>query len=395
MSSTTPVLNVSDNAIKVRFKLLSKDPENPKNSHAYLDIDTVIPARGVTAIFGHSGSGKTSLLRCIAGLEKAENGKVSIHKDSWQETWQDADYFLPVHKRSIGYVFQEASLLPHLTAQKNLAYATKRAIKHTDQAINSGFYQRVIDVMGIEGILTRYPHQLSGGERQRIAIARALLIQPRLLLMDEPLAALDHQRKQEILPYLERLHQSFDIPIVYVSHSMNEVARLADHILVLDHGKVIAEGALTEVFSRIDLPQRLEDESGVILNGKVVEKDNKWQLMRVAFADNHIWIPDCYEHFSGAHSNSNETLEKAVRIRILAKDISLSLSNHEDTSIVNRILVTVMEIKSDKDRAMSLVRLRMGSDFLVAKMTKKSVYNLNLKQDMKVWAQVKSVALVR
>ena len=375
----------TNNTLEVRFKLSTQDRNNQKASRTYLDIDTKIPACGVTAIFGHSGSGKTSLLRCIAGLEKAEQGKISIHKDSWQETWQDTDYFLPVHKRSIGYVFQEASLFPHLTAQNNLTYAIKRS----DQAVSAEFYQRVIDIMGIEGILTRYPSQLSGGERQRIAIARALLIQPRLLLMDEPLAALDHQRKQEILPYLERLHQSFDIPIIYVSHSMDEVARLADHILVLDQGKVIAEGALTEVFSRIDLPQRLEDESGVILNGRVVEKDNEWQLMRIAFADNHIWIPDSTDLLA------EEALEQAVRIRILAKDVSLSLTSHEDSSIVNRILVRVVDIKSDKDRAMSLVRLRMGSDFLVAKITQKSVYHLGLEQGIEVWAQVKSVALVR
>lgn len=374
----------TNNTLEVRFKLSTQDRENQKASRTYLDIDTKIPASGVTVIFGHSGSGKTSLLRCIAGLEKAEQGKVSIHKNSWQETWQDTDYFLPVHKRSIGYVFQEASLFPHLTAQKNLTYAIKRS----DQAVSAEFYQRVIGVMGIESILTHYPNQLSGGERQRIAIARALLIQPRLLLMDEPLAALDHQRKQEIIPYLERLHQSFDIPIIYVSHSMDEVARLADYILVLDQGKVIAKGGLTEVFSRINLPQRLEDESGVILNGHIIEKDSEWQLIKIAFANSHIWIPDSGDILS-------EPLGKSVRIRILAKDVSLSLSNHDDTSIVNRILVTVIDIKSDQDSAMSLVRLKMGNEFLVAKMTKKSVHHLELTPGIQAWAQVKSVALVR
>ena len=216
--------------MQVRFKLISAQKTT------YLDINTHIPATGVTAIYGHSGSGKTSLLRCIAGLESAPQGKLIISKNEWQETWQDTDTFMPVHKRSIGYVFQEASLFTHLSAQKNLNYAIKRA----DQKVSAEFYQRVISVMGIEDILSRYPNQLSGGERQRIAIARALLIQPRILLMDEPLAALDHQRKQEILPYLERLQQSFDIPIFYVSHSMDEVARLADHILVLDQGKVLS-----------------------------------------------------------------------------------------------------------------------------------------------------------
>lgn len=372
MSST------NKDTIQARFKLIDKKQQT------FLDIDTVIPATGVTAIFGHSGSGKTSLLRCIAGLEKAQQGRLIVNECCWQ----DADTFLPTHKRPIGYVFQEASLFPHLTALKNLTYATKRAIKHAskraDQSESSEFYQRVIEVMGIAGILNRYPSQLSGGERQRIVIARALLIQPRLLLMDEPLAALDHQRKQEILPYLERLNKSFDIPILYVSHSMDEVARLADHILVLDKGKVVAEGELTEVFSRIDLPQRLAEESGVILKGKVIEKDEHWHLMRVAFAEGHIWLPD-----------SGETLEQEVRIRVLAKDVSLALSNHQDTSIVNRIPVTVTDIKSDQDKAMSLVRLTMGTEYVVAKLTQRSVHNLNLSLGLKVWAQIKSVAIVR
>ena len=346
-----------------------------KDNTVILDIDSQIPAAGISAIFGHSGSGKTSLLRCIAGLENAKYGKLSVNGICWQ----DDHTFLPTHQRPIGFVFQEASLFPHLSAKKNLHYAMKRAARPVDKE----FYQRVIDVMGIEAILARYPNQLSGGERQRIAIARALLIQPRLLLMDEPLAALDQQRKQEILPYLERLHKSFDIPILYVSHAMDEVARLADHILVLDKGKVVAEGPLTDVFSRIDLPQRLEEESGVILNGTVVEKDKQWQLMRIAFADSHIWLPD-----------SGEALAQAVRIRILAKDVSLTLSNHQDTSIVNRIAVTVSAINSQQDNAMSLVRLTMGSEYLVAKMTQKSVHHLNLAQGMKVWAQIKSVALI-
>jgi molybdate transport system ATP-binding protein len=369
-------------SIQARFKLIDKATYKnaDKNQNAFLDIDTVIPATGVTAIFGHSGSGKTSLLRCIAGLEKAQQGRLTVNG----VCWQGADTFLPTHKRPIGYVFQEASLFPHLTAQQNLNYAIKRAIKRADQPVDPEFYQRVMEVMGIEGILERYPSQLSGGERQRIAIARALLIQPRLLLMDEPLAALDHKRKQEILPYLERLNNSFDIPIIYVSHSMDEVARLADHILVLDKGKVVAEGELTEVFSRIDLPQRLEEESGVILNGKVIEKDDQWQLMRISFAEGHIWLPD-----------SGEVLGQEVRIRVLAKDVSLALSNHEDTSIVNRIPVTVTDIKSDQDKAMSLVRLTMGSEYVVAKLTQRSVHHLNLTLGLKVWAQIKSVAIVR
>lgn len=357
-------------SIRMKFSLFN----NKKSS--FLNIDTQIPSTGITAIFGRSGSGKTSLLRCVAGLEQSKQGRLIVN----DVCWQDEHTFLPAHTRPIGYVFQEASLFSHLTALKNLNYAIKRS----DHPVSPDFYQRVINVLGIASILTQYPHQLSGGERQRIAIARALLIQPRLLLMDEPLAALDHQRKQEIIPYLERVHQSFAIPILYVSHSMDEVARLADHILVLDKGEVIAEGALTDVFSRIDLPPQLEQESGVILNGRVVEKDSHWKLMKVAFANRDIWIPD-----------SEECLNQIVRVRILAKDVSLSLNKHDDTSIINRIPATIMAIKSDQGKTMSLVKLEIGTEYLVAKMTQKSVHHLNLCKNMKVWAQIKSVALIR
>jgi molybdate transport system ATP-binding protein len=352
-----------------------------KQGQAYLDVDCQLSSQGITAIYGHSGSGKTSLLRCIAGLENNQGGQLSFNGEAWQN---DA-FFLPTHKRPIGYVFQEASLFPHLTAEKNLAYAVKR----TSKPVTSEFYQHIISLLGIEQLLKRYPNQLSGGERQRIAIARALLIQPCLLLMDEPLAALDHERKQEILPYLERLHQSFKIPMLYISHSMDEVARLADHILVLDQGKVIAEGPLTEVFSRIDLPKRLEQESGVILNGAVIEKDEHWHLMKVAFSASsdsqaEIWLSD-----------SGEKIHQEVRIRILAKDVSLALNNHEDMSIVNRLPVQVLDIKSDQDKGMSLIRLSMGDDYLIAKLTQKSTHHLNLKTGMSIWAQIKSVAIVR
>lgn len=374
-----PVAHQGD--ISFHFQLRQK---GTVSSDLFLDVDSCIPATGITAIFGHSGSGKTSLLRCIAGLEKTEKGYFSFNED----IWQDNNVFIPTHQRPIGYVFQEASLFPHLTAQKNLNYAIKRA----DSPVSSEFYRKVIEVMGVESILTHYPSQLSGGERQRIAIARALLIQPRLLLMDEPLAALDYQRKQEILPYLERIHESFGIPILYVSHSMDEVARLADHILVLEAGKVIAEGALTDVFSRIDLPKKLEDESGVILHGNISEKDHQWHLMRIEFANSHIWLPD-----------TEEAIGQAVRIRILAKDVSLALSNHADSSIINRLPVTVDDIHSDQDKGMSQVRLSIdnvekgqtGSDVIIAKLTQKSVHNLALSKGKSLWAQIKSVAIVR
>lgn len=196
-----------------------------------LDVDLTLPGRGVTALFGHSGSGKTTLLRCIAGLERSPQGFLSFKG----EVWQDAATWLPTYRRPLGYVFQEASLFPHLTVMGNLRYGLRRVT-----AGQRAHLEQAIELLGIAPLLKRRPDRLSGGERQRVGIARALAVNPRVLLMDEPLAALDHQRKQEILPYLERLHDTLAIPVLYVSHSPDEVARLADHLVVMEDGQALA-----------------------------------------------------------------------------------------------------------------------------------------------------------
>lgn len=209
-----------------------------------LDVDLHLPASGVTALFGHSGSGKTTILRCIAGLECAPKGRLVVNG----EVWQDREQWVPTHKRSIGYVFQEASLFPHLSVLGNLQYGMKRISDPQRVSLD-----QVVELLGIGHLLARKPDSLSGGERQRVGIARALAVSPRLLLMDEPLAALDLKRKREILPYLERLHDELDIPVLYVSHSPDEVMRLADYIVVLDEGLVLAEGLPAEIFHHLDL----------------------------------------------------------------------------------------------------------------------------------------------
>ncbi|QGX39445.1 molybdenum ABC transporter ATP-binding protein [Permianibacter aggregans] len=340
-----------------------------------LDVDLQIPGQGITAIFGASGSGKTTLLRCIAGLEKAQQGALSING----ETWQSHNVFVPTYQRSLGYVFQESSLFPHLSAKANLQYAIKRAANPP----SAETYQRIVTMLGIEPVLNRRPAQLSGGERQRVAIARALLVQPKLLLMDEPLASLDYKRKQEILPYLERLHESLDIPVLYVSHSIEEVTRLADHAVILEQGRVIAEGAVAEVFSRIDLPTQTETDVGVILQGHIRERDPQWHLARVEFDGGSLWVRD-----------GGDELNKPVRVRVLAKDVSLALENHEDTSILNRLPVIVEEIVCDIDEATSLVRVRTNETCLLARVTLRSVAHMQLIQDKAVWAQIKSAAIV-
>lgn len=341
-----------------------------------LDVDLRLPGEGITAVFGHSGSGKTTLLRCIAGLAKADSGRLSLKGD----IWQDENKFTPTHLRPLGFVFQESSLFSHLSALGNLKFAIKRSA----DSDSSQLFELVVSLMGIEQLLARYPSALSGGERQRVAIARALLIKPRLLLMDEPLASLDFARKQEILPYLEMLQEEFDIPIVYVSHSVDEVARLANHLVLLDAGRAVASGQLADVLSRFDLPIRLGEDSGVVLQAKVEERDARWHLLRVRFAGGELWLRD-----------GGEEINQAIRIRILASDVSLSLEAHSDSSILNKLLARVVEVANDPDAAMLLVRLQLGSDVVIARITRRSAEHLKIVIGSTVWAQIKSVAIVR
>lgn len=340
-----------------------------------LDVDLTLPGRGVIALFGPSGSGKTTLLRLIAGLERVRGGRLVVKG----EIWQDAKRCLSVHKRPLGYVFQEPSLFPHLTARANLEYGMRRAAEPLDGAALA----QLIDLLGIGHLLDRYPHALSGGERQRVAIARALALKPRLLLMDEPLSALDHARKQEILPYLERLHDALDIPMIYVSHAADEVARLADHLVVLDDGHVTAQGPLAETLARLDLPVRLGDEAGVVIDAQVSERDANWHLIRVSFAGGQFWVRDS-GHPIGAH----------VRVRVLARDVSIALEPSQNTSILNALPAVVEAIAEDEHPALALVRLRLGPTALLARLTRRSLQGLAIEPGRVVVAQVKAVALL-
>jgi molybdate transport system ATP-binding protein len=358
---------MSAHTIKARFRLAYPDFS--------LDVDLELPGRGVTALFGPSGSGKTTLLRLIAGLARTADGYLCMRG----EVWQDGANFLPTHRRPLGYVFQEASLFPHLSARGNLDYGMKRAEACLDRAA----FDHVIDLLGIGGLLDRRPHQLSGGERQRVAIARALALKPRLLLMDEPLAALDLARKQEILPYLERLHDELDIPVLYVSHAPDEVARLADHIVVLEAGRALAQGPLRDTLARVDLPIKLGEDAGVVLDTVVEERDPDWHLAHVRFAGGGIWVRD------GGHA-----IGQAVRVRILARDVSLALARHTGTSILNILPAVVVEIAPDAHPAQALVRLDMGGSPLLARLTRRSAAALGLAPGQSVYAQVKAVALL-
>jgi molybdate transport system ATP-binding protein len=340
-----------------------------------LDVNLDLPGRGVTALFGHSGSGKTTLLRCIAGLEHACGGRLAVAG----EVWQEGERFVPTHKRSLGYVFQEASLFPHLTARGNLEYGRKR-LPAGERKVS---LEQAIALLGIGHLLARRPDELSGGERQRVAIARALALSPKILLLDEPLAALDLKRKQEILPYLERLHDELEIPVLYVSHAPDEVARLADHLVVLDAGRAVAAGPMAETLARLDLPIRLGEDAGVVLEGTIVERDEQWHLARVDCLGTGFWVRD------GGHP-----IGHAVRIRILARDVSIARSATTDSSILNILPAEVMEIRDEAHPAQALVKLRLGASPLLARVTKRSVETLGLAPGCKVYAQIKAVALI-
>ena len=339
-----------------------------------LDVDLTLPGRGVTALFGHSGSGKTTLLRCIAGLERPSLGTLTVNG----EVWQDEQRCLPTHQRPLGYVFQEASLFPHLSVLDNLRYGMKRSAAAQRVSLD-----QAIALLGIDPLLDRKQDRLSGGERSRVSIARALAVSPRLLLMDEPLAALDHDRKQEILPYLERLHDELDIPVLYVSHAPDEVARLADHLVVLQAGRVLASGPLGETLARIDLPIRLGEDAGIVIDAHIAERDTDWHLARVELAGGSLWVRD-----------SGHALGRPVRVRILARDISIAREKIEHTSIQNILPARITAIGNDTHPALALVRMNVGAAPLIARLTKRSAAQLDLREGMAVWAQIKAVALI-
>jgi len=338
-----------------------------------LDVDLNLPGRGVTALFGHSGSGKTTLLRCIAGLERAPQGRLAVDG----EVWQDDTRWVPPHQRPIGYVFQEASLFAHLTVMGNLRYGMKRIREAQRVSLD-----HAIELLGIGHLLDRKPDRLSGGERQRVGIARALAVSPRLLLMDEPLAALDLKRKQEILPYLERLHDELSIPVLYVSHSPDEVARLADYLVAMEGGRVLANGPLADTLARLDLPIRLGEDAGAILDGTVGEVDGDWHLVRVDFAGGSLWARD-----------HGLPVGRRVRVRVLARDVSLA-EQPGTSSIQNVLRGRVDAIGDDEHPGLALVRVKVGSTPLLARLTKRAAASLGVVLGRVLWVQVKSVALM-
>jgi len=341
-----------------------------------LDVDLALPGRGVSALFGHSGSGKTTVLRILAGLERVPGAFVALGDEVWQDDARRL--FVPTHRRGIGYVFQEASLFDHLTVRANLAFGRQR-LAPAARRFELG---PVAALLGIERLLDQRPVTLSGGERQRAAIARTLLASPRVLLMDEPLAALDGKRKGEILPYLERLHDELALPIVYVSHAADEVARLADHLVVLDEGKVRASGPLSETLARIDLAAGFDDDAGVVIDARIAAHDADG-LTHLEFAGGALLV-----------GRRDAAIGSRMRCRIHARDVSLALEQPRGSSIVNILAATVEEVGAGGAPGQVLVRMRVGQSALLARITERSRRELGIVPGLQLWAQVKAVALL-
>ena len=343
-----------------------------------LAVDVRLPEQGISVIFGPSGCGKTSLLRCVAGLEPTARGRVQVGDVCWQDDAQALRW--PTHQRPLGYVFQEASLFAHLDVAGNLAYALQRSPDPQAQSVLT----QAVALLGIEHLLHRRSAELSGGERQRVAIARALATQPRLLLLDEPLAALDAARKQDVLPWLEKLRDDLRIPMLYVTHALDEVARLADTLVVMDAGRISAHGPVSDVLTQTHLPVATGDDAGALLMGEVVQRETNWHLAQVAFAGGALWVRD-----------SDLQLGQQVRLRVLARDVSVTLEQATQTTIQNHLPCMIEAITPDVHPSQVLLRLRCADAVVLSRITARGAHDLQLRVGMPAWAQVKSVALVK
>lgn len=339
----------------------------------HLEVDFTLPGSGISAIYGPSGSGKTSLLRAIAGLDHHPRGQLRVG----QEYWQKPGFFLPPHRRPVAYVFQEANLFEHMDVQANLEYGWRRLSKQQRRIS----IQRISELLELGGLAKRRPDKLSGGERQRVAIGRALAVSPQLLLMDEPLASLDQRRRDEILPYLVSLHHEFALPIVYVSHDRVEISRLANHLLLLDAGRVVASDQCQNLLTRLDLPLAHEESANSIFDAEAMAIDQHYQLSTFKCGSTEFIVP-------GTSHNCGDT----ARLLIASRDVSITLSKPLDSSILNIVPACVESISTPSSGSVT-VRLLVGDKVLLSRITCKSAEQLDLQIGKSVFAQVKSIAL--
>jgi len=336
-----------------------------------LEIDLQIPAKGITAIFGVSGAGKTSLINAISGLTQPQRGRIQLNDRLLFDAEQKIT--LPPEKRRIGYVFQDARLFPHYRVRGNLQYGMAPSMKAQ--------FDSLVSLLGLEALLPRFPLSLSGGEKQRVAIGRALLTAPDMLLLDEPLASLDLPRKRELMPYLQKLAKQVDIPMLYVSHSLDEILHLADNVLVLDAGKVKAFGPLERVWSSNAMrPWLPVSELTSVLRVLVLEQHPDYPMTALSLGDQHIWV-----------SRVNQPIKTALRIRIASSDVSLALQPPQHSSIRNILPAQVVELLEVGDQVE--VKLRIGISELWARITPWARDELGIRPDQWLYAQIKSVSV--
>lgn len=342
--------------------------------HLHVDLD--LPISGITAIFGPSGSGKTTLLRCLAGLERAPHGFMQVGNDVWQD--ENIGLCLPLFKRPIGYVFQEPRLFPHYDVRANLLYGYKRV----PPAARRITPEQVVEILGIDHLLDRRIHKLSGGEQQRVAIGRALLTSPKLLLLDEPLASLDLQRKHELLPFIRRLHEELHIPVMYVSHAIAEILQLADRIVLLQEGRVVGVGPLNEVLTSLQFRGSFGSHRvGAVLDAHVASHDPLYGLTQLEFKGQSLFVP-----------LQPVAVGQSMRVHVLSSDVTLVIGRTDSpTSVLNILEATIIEIREMNQSSVDVL-LDIGSP-LVASITKKSLGALGLKAGQQVFAHIKAVAL--
>jgi molybdate transport system ATP-binding protein len=338
-----------------------------------LEVDLSLELEGILGVYGPSGAGKTTLLRCLAGLERDATGSIAIGPSTWQDS--ATGQFLPPHRRGIGYVAQEPSLFEHRTVHGNLEYGWRRRGGDHDT------FEQIVALLALAPLLKRRITGLSGGERRRVAVGRALVARPQLLLLDEPTANLDMRTRAELLPYLERIHDETDVPVLLVSHVVDDIARLADRVVLLDEGRVAAVGSLEDILTRVDLSPALAPGAESVITAQVADHDEAYHLTRLTFSGGDVWVPR--EPFATG---------SVVRVRVAARDVSLTLERPAATSILNLLDASVQAIV-DVNAAQVLVRLDVAGTPLLARVTRRSAHALGLEPGTPVVAQVKSVAL--
>lgn len=343
-----------------------------------LQVDLSLPGQGISILFGPSGCGKTSLLRGIAGLDAQMQGHVSVNGQVWLDSSRRK--YTPAWQRAVGFVFQDAALFPHLSVKENLIYGMKRAGGHQE----SGLFDHISELLALDGLHSRHPDSLSGGERQRVAIGRALLSKPQLLLMDEPLSSLDESLKREFLPYLDRLHRELDIPVIYVTHAHDELMRLADYVVLMAEGRVDDSGTLEALLPILGMKEGLCGEWGTVVAGMIRAHQPEDGVSQMTFQGGSLWLP-----LLALPEGSS------VRCRILPSDVSLSIERPTLCSILNVMPVTVVSILEQTQSAQILVCLDLEGTVLYSSVTRKSAKDLALSPGQIIYAQIKTTTLMK